>query len=318
MSTNEDPPESAVRNDVPPVEPSSRCMPKLRAVAAIVRNFFVPATLPPLDVFLPPPVTSAAASETIYARRRKNSMPLILEVDTHPRFPFHDYTIIKEIGHGPYSDVYECIRNGTDQHVAMKVIPYLHYKRRETRVLRKLKGVEGMLQWIETKIDPCNAYVVTSYYPKGDVFTSIVDRHDYNTVQACYDLMMEIIQIVLRLHISGYVHLDLKFENFVKKEDNSLVLIDFGFTRKYTQKLRTTSMCVGTQPYASPESYYHKYTAASDVYSLGMMMKLLHETYGFSPPPVVQGMIAFEWGARPNLPQVMYWLEKTRPTEGLV
>jgi len=315
MATNETP--SVERNDVPPVEPNSRCLPKLRVVAAIVRNYFVPATSPPLATPRPPPVTSAVISETIYARRNKNLPPLTLEVDTHPRFLLRDYTVVKEIGHGPYSVVYECIRNGTE-HVAVKVIPYLHYERRETRVLRKLKGVEGMLQWIETKIESCKAFVVTSYYAGGDVFTSIVDRHEYNTVQACCDLMMEIIRIVLRLHQSGYVHLDLKFENFVKKEDNTLVLIDFGFARKYTQTLRTTSKCVGTKPYAPPEAFHRYYTAASDVYSLGMMMKLLYETYAMTPPPITNSMLLFEWQDRPNLLEVIYWLGKTRPTEGNV
>lgn len=313
MARNEPPLNTAsvARNDAPPVEPNSRCLPRLRVVAAIVKNFFVPATSQPLATPTPRPVTSVVASETIYARRKKPCPPLTLEVDTPPKYLLRDYRIVSDIGHGPHSVVYHCITSD-NRHVAVKKISYLHYERRETKVLRKLRGVPGMLQHIETIIEPHHAHVVTSYYPGGDLFTAVVDRLEYTTVEACSALMMEIVHIVLRLHQHGYVHLDLKFENFVKNTDKSLVLIDFGFARKYTTKLRYLTMCTGTKPYAPPEIYLNVYTGASDVYSLGMMMKLLYETNGLTPPPITKTMLSCQWRDRPDLIDVLYWVGKTR------
>jgi len=73
------------------------------------------------------------------------------------------------------------------------------------------------------------------------------------------------VELVARLHHSGYVHRDLKLGNFMWAED-SLRLIDFELT---TQKGADVKILGGSEGYAAPESQSGYAEEASDVYSVG-------------------------------------------------
>lgn len=76
------------------------------------------------------------------------------------------------------------------------------------------------------------------------------------------------------IHDNGYIHLDIKLEQFVTKDDdiNKIKLLDFGFTNKIGEKL---SSARGTPGYLSPVLRYFKKQdliaePCMDIFSLGV------------------------------------------------
>ena len=90
-------------------------------------------------------------------------------------------------------------------------------------------------------------------------------------------------QSIIELHSRGFVHLDIKLENFILTDKKQIKLIDFGTTHKitdYEKKLQTIS---GTRGYSAPEIYRKSYHNNSDIWALGICIwVLLVRTYCFN------------------------------------
>ncbi|CAD8200822.1 unnamed protein product [Paramecium octaurelia] len=91
-----------------------------------------------------------------------------------------------------------------------------------------------------------------------------------------FKLFKQMIKGVKELHALGYVHRDLKLENFVyfenKNKSYKVKLIDFGLAKKGSTRLKTIQ--VGTWNYMSPEVMIGEgnYDNTADVWSLGIIL----------------------------------------------
>lgn len=213
-----------------------------------------------------------------------------------------DYVALLKCGMGPHSDIYKCARGSTT--VAIKVIDREFWDEREDRALRALRGVGGMLQRIDLVVTPLEVFVITPHYDRGDVLDGI-NRGGYGTLEQCRTLLYEIVLLVRRLHQHGFCHNDLKFENFLRRDDGRLVLIDFGFSRPYCRRPRRLSHVNGTEPYTAPEVYRRRYSGASDVFSLGVMIYMLFGLRGVEVPPIAARMCSQRARDRPLLVEVL-------------
>lgn len=76
------------------------------------------------------------------------------------------------------------------------------------------------------------------------------------------------------LHAAGAIHRDLKSSNIVVDRNLKATLIDFGIAKLYGgADLTPTNGFMGTAEYCAPEpNFGRKLTAASDVYSLGIVL----------------------------------------------
>lgn len=104
--------------------------------------------------------------------------------------------------------------------------------------------------------------------------------------QRVVETIYPIAYAVSQLHDNGILHLDIKPENILIKEDGTPVLIDFGISAEYGKKegciskkeYKRIKSC-GTEGYAAPEFYNRKgnqnVTPKCDVYGLGMTLKFL-------------------------------------------
>ncbi len=210
------------------------------------------------------------------------------------------WTVVREIGHGSFSTVYEIERDlfGSIEKAALKVIP-IPTKKEDIDDLRSQgfsddeikQGFKRMLERIASEYKFMaelgkSAHIVNcddfQFIQKDDGFSWIVYiRMELlapliNSLKPSYDeesvlkIGVELCAALYDMECKDILHGDIKPENIFVSEDGSYKLGDFGlaFNSNAPRKDR-----VGTYNYMAPEVYQENaYSAKSDIYSLGMTL----------------------------------------------
>jgi len=116
-----------------------------------------------------------------------------------------------------------------------------------------------------------HAYIAMEYCSKGSLKLRI--SRGLEPGQA-FALMRQIAEALGELHEAGITHRDLKPTNVMFRQDESLVLIDFGLAKKATLRAEITGTgeIFGTPYYMSPEQGHgNDVDARTDIYSLGVI-----------------------------------------------
>ncbi|XP_014662215.1 PREDICTED: calcium/calmodulin-dependent protein kinase type IV-like [Priapulus caudatus] len=200
--------------------------------------------------------------------------------------PLNDfYTILKELGRGATSVVYNCIEIRTNKPYAVKIIKKNVDKkiiRTEIGVLLKLKhpNVIELKEIFETTEE---IHLVLELVTGGELFERIVARGCY-TEQDAAVCVRQMLQAVMFLHDNGVVHRDLKPENLLykdKAEKSLLKIADFGLSKIITHDATMSTVC-GTPGYCAPEILKgEQYGSAVDMWSVGVISYIL--LCGFEP-----------------------------------
>mmetsp|Transcript_70560 Transcript_70560/g.199189 ORF Transcript_70560/g.199189 Transcript_70560/m.199189 type:complete len:568 (-) Transcript_70560:240-1943(-) len=109
----------------------------------------------------------------------------------------------------------------------------------------------------------------------GELFARIAECKTFPEEDAACTIW-QILLAVNYIHKNGFVHRDLKMENFLyaKKGGNLLKLIDFGFSKGFeesdSKKTRMGLTC-GTLSYMAPEVLKKCYTSQCDLWSVGVI-----------------------------------------------
>lgn len=109
-----------------------------------------------------------------------------------------------------------------------------------------------------------------------------------NPVEEVVHWGRQIAEALAAAHAAGIVHRDIKPENVMLRPDGYTKVLDFGLARQFSQDQSSASITAGTFRYMSPEQTRGaKLTAATDVFSLGIMLYELatgaHPFAGESP-----------------------------------
>lgn len=108
---------------------------------------------------------------------------------------------------------------------------------------------------------PHYAYLITHFEPNGDLLENVTRNGRFNEALA-RKYWTQILQAIDYLHSRDIVHRDIKLQNIVLSENDSVKLIDFGFAKKLqtepaantqSYSLNWTSDIKGTRGYISPE-----------------------------------------------------------------
>jgi len=96
-------------------------------------------------------------------------------------------------------------------------------------------------------------------------------------IEACYNIMSQILDGLRFLHTNGIIHRDLKPDNILLFSRNPMQvkISDFGLAKVFHKKLTMTesSTYAGSFLYASPEQYNgESYSFSTDIYSLGVLL----------------------------------------------
>lgn len=145
------------------------------------------------------------------------------------------YQIVRQIGYGGMSTVYEAV-DGVGRHVALKLLhPHIANSadgrerfRREVRMMQKVKGAH-IAEVLDVETDEDDAFIVTQLI-EGDTLEDDVDERGRFTEGELVKLARDLREAVYSIHGAGVLHRDLKPSNVMMKGDKP-VLIDFGIAQ---------------------------------------------------------------------------------------
>ncbi len=200
------------------------------------------------------------------------------------------YTVLRELGGGGMSRVFEAEECALGRRVVIKVLPpelgasVSHERfRREILVAAQLRHPH--IVPLLTAGDAGGWLYYTMPFIEGESLRDRIDREGPLSVRSAVELGREIAGALDHAHRSGVIHRDIKPEN-IMLEGGHAVVTDFGISvavhMAAAQTLTATGLIVGTPVYMSPEQVMGETVdGRSDIYSLGC---LLYEMLAGHPP----------------------------------
>lgn len=204
------------------------------------------------------------------------------------------YTVVRKLGEGGMSIVYEAQQDHPHRTVALKVIrpsiasePLLRRLRFEAELLGRLQH-----PGIASVHDAGVADVLAPGQPKGEqpyIAMELIHGRPLTefaaaeslSVAARLQLFMKVCEAVQYAHTRGVVHRDLKPSNILVDAHQQPKVLDFGVARLTDSDVQSTTMhteigqWIGTVPYMSPEQVggdSREVDFRADIYALGVIL----------------------------------------------
>ena len=189
-----------------------------------------------------------------------------------------DFILSKDIGEGYFGKVKLGIFKPTNEKYAIKIInkklmkvKMKKSKFKEIDIIKKFNhfNVIYVYKVIDT---PENYFIVMEYCKNGELFEYISKKERLQEDEAS-SFFYQIINGVEYIHSKGIAHRDLKLENLLLTEDNTIKIIDFGLSHEFNGKDLLKTKC-GSPSYASPEliaqPFYDGFK--SDIWCCGIIL----------------------------------------------
>jgi len=203
------------------------------------------------------------------------------------------YEAISKLGQGGMGAVYKARRVGTDEFVALKVLPpsladkaTIARFRRESEIVRKLehKNIVGCIEFGFDKRHRC--YFCALELIEGENLAEHIGRHEKLSEDEALSITSQVSSALQHAFLSGLVHRDVKPENIMVTPKGTAKLLDLGLARPANQeatRLTESGIFIGSPYYASPEQArgQKEVDIRADIYSLGAT--LYHMVTGKPP-----------------------------------
>lgn len=196
---------------------------------------------------------------------------------------FDNYIIIEQIGSGSFGEVYLAEHPGGG-HVAIKIEDRKKAQRvyNEYKIYRSLHrshfgiGIPKIYDYLQ--LQDYNIMVMQLLGPNlEDLFN---DNNRKFTLSTVFMLAKQMIILLKQLHSAGYIHRDIKPNNFLIgiKNIHQLYIMDFGLSKKYIMngnhmKFKNSRSLIGTARYASLNMHLgFEPSRRDDLESVGYML----------------------------------------------
>ena len=189
-----------------------------------------------------------------------------------------DYEVVGLCGSGGTAKVYVAIQNSLSRQVALKIMhphlvddqPRVSHFLQEGRINANLSHANIVPIHHVDAIDGRH-FIVMEYMPWGNLRRHLKEFHDLDWI---INIMKQIASALAYSHEHGIIHRDIKPENILFRDDNSVVLSDFGIADEleHRSQIKTKSN-QGTPRYISPDLLRSQPIGpSSDIYSLGTVL----------------------------------------------
>ena len=184
-----------------------------------------------------------------------------------------DYEVVRKVGRGKYSEVFEGIHSGEDRKCVIKILKPVKKKKikREIKILQNLRGGPNIIKLLD---------IVRELQSKTpSLIFEYVNNTDFKVlypVLTDYDVRYYILELLKALdfcHSQGIMHRDVKPHNvMIDHEKRQLRLIDWGLAEFY-HPAKEYNVRVASRYFKGPELLVdlQDYDYALDMWSLGCM-----------------------------------------------
>lgn len=206
------------------------------------------------------------------------------------------YTVTKYISSGSFGNVFEAKNNKTNESVALKIPIINKEKDGERWLIEEAKIYNALHKQKSEEDENCGLANIKILSNKtlnkkimimdllGPSLESILCKNKKFTIKSIILIAIQLINTMKYIHDRGYIHRDIKPDNFVidNKNGEKIFCIDFGLAKKYVKRnnehipfIKNNKFC-GTARYASIAA--HKgYTQSrkDDLEAIGYMLVYL-------------------------------------------
>lgn len=191
------------------------------------------------------------------------------------------YEFLEKLGQGGNGSVYLVRDTCLNRKVALKMMPNaeIHFFHKEVEILKSE----------EIKLLPCiydawlmqdGTGIIVMEYVQGENLSSYLESHQGISEETLQKWCIALAEFLKHIHdkTPPVLYRDLKPENIMVRKNGELAVIDFGTAVCMEQESYKDGKRIGTKGFASPEQWMGKsIDRRSDIYSLGMVMKVLYE-----------------------------------------
>ncbi|KAK4805821.1 hypothetical protein QYF61_000427 [Mycteria americana] len=185
-----------------------------------------------------------------------------------------DYQLVRKLGRGKYSEVFEAINITNNEKVVVKILKPVKKKKikREIKILENLRGGPNIISLLDIVKDPVSRTPAL-------VFEHVNNTDFKQLYQTLSDFdirfyMYEILKALDYCHSMGVMHRDVKPHNvMIDHEHRKLRLIDWGLAEFYHPG-QEYNVRVASRYFKGPELLvdYQMYDYSLDMWSLGCML----------------------------------------------
>uniref|UniRef100_A0A0D9ZDJ6 Casein kinase II subunit alpha n=1 Tax=Oryza glumipatula TaxID=40148 RepID=A0A0D9ZDJ6_9ORYZ len=183
------------------------------------------------------------------------------------------YEVLRKLGRGKYSEVFEGFRPGGDERCVIKILKPVKKKKikREIKILQNLYGGPNIVKLLDVVRDDESKTpsLIFEYVNNTDFKVLYPTLLDYDIRYYIYELL----KALDYCHSRGIMHRDVKPHNImIDHEKRQLCLIDWGLAEFYHPKMEYNAR-VASRSYKGPELLVDllDYDYSLDLWSLGCM-----------------------------------------------